>query len=145
MERFTISLDEELARAFDALIAEASVSRAAVRLCIGQPAMSHALARLPDTADRGPAGWVPHRIWDPLSALVSLRLGGPVRFFPAEHDILHGLAGRMTIDSALGCYNEINQTRRVAQHPLNPRLFLEDMLLRYARAFARSAAPAVRK
>mgnify|MGYP001764683141 CR=1 FL=1 len=77
--------------------------------------------------------------------LSSLRLGGPLRFFPAEHDILHRLADRMTIDSALACYNEINQARRVAQHPLNARLFLEDMLLRYARAFARSAAPAVRK
>jgi hypothetical protein len=80
-------------------------------------------------------GWMQRWVAD----LVSLRLGGPVRFFPAEHDILHGLAGRMTIDSALGCYNEINQTRRVAQHPLNARLFLEDMLLRYARGFARSA------
>lgn len=29
----------------------------------------------PDTADRGPEGWVPHRIWEPLSALVSLRSG----------------------------------------------------------------------
>jgi DNA polymerase-3 subunit delta' len=86
-------------------------------------------------------GWMQRWVAD----LASLRLGGPVRFFPAEHDILHGLAGRMTIDSALGCYNEVNQTRRVAQHPLNARLFLEDMLLRYARAFARSAAPAVRK
>jgi hypothetical protein len=34
-----------------------------------------ALARLPNTADRGPGGWVPHRIWEPMSALVSLRLG----------------------------------------------------------------------
>ena len=86
-------------------------------------------------------GWMQRWVAD----LASLRLGGPVRFFPAEHDILHGLAGRMTIDSALGCYNEINQTRRVAQHPLNARLFLEDMLLRYARGFARAAAPVVRK
>lgn len=39
-------LDLNLLVAFDALIAEASVSRAAGRLCIGQPAMSHALARL---------------------------------------------------------------------------------------------------
>lgn len=80
-----------------------------------------------------------------IADLSSLRLGGPLRFFPAEHDILHRLADRMTIDSALACYNEINQARRVAQHPLNARLFLEDMLLRYARHFARAAAPAVRK
>jgi DNA polymerase III subunit delta' len=48
------------------------------------------------------------------------------------------------VDSALGCYNEITQSRRVAQHPLNARLFLEDMLLRYARNL-QAAASAVRK
>ncbi|WP_173893970.1 LysR family transcriptional regulator [Uliginosibacterium sp. TH139] len=39
-------LDLNLLVAFDALVSEASVTRAAARLCIGQPAMSHALARL---------------------------------------------------------------------------------------------------
>jgi len=29
----------------------------------------------PDTADRGPTGWVPQRVWDPLASLVSLRAG----------------------------------------------------------------------
>jgi hypothetical protein len=38
-------------------------------------AWREALERLPDTADRGPAGWVAHRIWAPLGPLVSLRLG----------------------------------------------------------------------
>jgi hypothetical protein len=33
------------------------------------------MALLPNTADHGPAGWVPHRIWDPMASLVSLRLG----------------------------------------------------------------------
>lgn len=78
-----------------------------------------------------------------VADLVSLRLGGPVRFFPAQYDILHGLAGRLSVDAALGCYNEITQSRRVAQHPLNARLFLEDMLLRYARSLA--ASPAIRR
>lgn len=39
-------LDLNLMVAFDALVSEASVTRAAARLYIGQPAMSHALARL---------------------------------------------------------------------------------------------------
>lgn len=39
-------LDLNLLVAFDALVSEASVTRAAARLCIGQPAMSHALGRL---------------------------------------------------------------------------------------------------
>ncbi len=79
-----------------------------------------------------------------VADLTSLRLGGPLRFFPAQHDILHGLAGRLSVDAALGCYNEITQSRRVSQHPLNARLFLEDMLLRYARHL-QAAAPATRR
>lgn len=39
-------LDLNLLVALDALVAERSVTRAAARLCVGQPAMSHALARL---------------------------------------------------------------------------------------------------
>lgn len=39
-------LDLNLLVAFDALVSESSVTRAAARLCVGQPAMSHSLARL---------------------------------------------------------------------------------------------------
>jgi hypothetical protein len=38
-------------------------------------AWAEAVGRLPDTADLGRNGWTPHRIWAPLGALVSLRLG----------------------------------------------------------------------
>lgn len=79
-----------------------------------------------------------------VADLSALRLGGNLRFFPDCRDTLATLAGRMSLDAALGCYNEITQSRRVAQHPLNPRLFLEDMLLRYARNL-QAAAPAARK
>lgn len=41
-------LDLNLLVAFDALVTESSVTRAATRLCIGQPAMSHTLGRLRD-------------------------------------------------------------------------------------------------
>src|SRR5688572_9283647 len=44
-------LDVALLRNFCVLIAEESVSRAADRIGIGQPAMSHALARLRDAFD----------------------------------------------------------------------------------------------
>jgi len=38
-------------------------------------AWRRAMERMPNTADPGPSGWLPGRIWDPMSALVSLRLG----------------------------------------------------------------------
>ncbi|PLX76025.1 MAG: DNA polymerase III subunit delta' [Azoarcus sp.] len=69
-----------------------------------------------------------------VADVVSLRLGGQVRFFPAQEKLLSALAGRMSVAAASSCYNEIAQIRRVATHPLNLRLFLEDMLMRYARA-----------
>ena len=69
-----------------------------------------------------------------VSDLAALRLGGRVRFFPAQEGVLSALASRASVAAVSNCYNEFAQIARVAQHPLNLRLFLEDMLLRYARA-----------
>ena len=69
-----------------------------------------------------------------IADAVALRLGGQLRFFPAQQQVLTRLAGRMSVASASNCYNELTQIRRAATHPLNLRLFLEDMLMRYARA-----------
>lgn len=68
--------------------------------------------------------------------LAVLRLGGRVRFFPAQEGVLSALASRMTVAAASGCYNELLQIRKVSRHPLSLRLVLEDMLMRYARAIA---------
>ncbi len=68
-----------------------------------------------------------------VSDLAALRLGGRVRFFPAQERMLAALAGRASVAAVVGCYNELAQIRRVAQHPLNARLAIEDMLLRYMR------------
>ena len=71
-----------------------------------------------------------------ITDLVSLRLGGRVRFFASRKHSLERLAERLSVSRSLACYNEINQIRRLAKHPLNLRLTLEDMLLRYVRAFS---------
>jgi hypothetical protein len=57
------------------LLAAAGSMLAALGVADPQAAWADALRRLPNTADRGPAGWVPHRIYDPLATLVSLRMG----------------------------------------------------------------------
>jgi DNA-binding transcriptional LysR family regulator len=59
-----VHIDLNLLRAFDALLAERNVTRAARRLGIGQPALSHALGRLRDVLGdpllvRTPKGMVP--------------------------------------------------------------------------------------
>jgi hypothetical protein len=56
------------------LLAQAAPMLAALAVDPAQ-AWASALARFPDTADKGPTGWVPHRLWDPLASLVSLRCG----------------------------------------------------------------------
>ena len=43
----------------------------------------------------------------------------------------------LPLAALLTCYNELVRLRRVAAHPLNLRLVLDDMLLRYARLVAR--------
>jgi DNA polymerase-3 subunit delta' len=70
-----------------------------------------------------------------VSDLAALRLGGRVRYFPEQAERLAVLSGGTSAASVVGCYNEFINIRRVAAHPLNMRLFLEDMLMRYARAF----------
>lgn len=69
-----------------------------------------------------------------VADLVALRLGGRARFYPGQEKTLTALAARMNVASASNCYNELAQIRRVVAHPLNLRLFIEDMLMRYARA-----------
>lgn len=69
-----------------------------------------------------------------VADLAALRLGGRLRFFPAQEGVLGALSARTNVAAMTNCYNEFAQIRRVAQHPLNMRLVLEDMLLRYARA-----------
>lgn len=75
-----------------------------------------------------------------VTDLAALRLGGRVRFFPACEAVLAALAARVSIASASNCYNEFVHIRRVAQHPLNARLMLEDMLMRYSRALSDSTS-----
>ena len=66
-------------------------------------AWKRALARMPNTADPGPSGWLPGRIWDPMSALVSLRMGVTLLAMLGQpEDGTYGLACGVTLfNSAL--------------------------------------------
>ena len=58
-----------------ALLDQAAPMLASVGLEDPRAAWVDAQTRFPDTADLGATGWVPQRAWNPLSTLVSLRLG----------------------------------------------------------------------
>ncbi len=57
------------------LLAQAGRMLAPLGVVDPAKAWREALGAFPDTADRGTTGWVPQRIWDPLSAPLSLRCG----------------------------------------------------------------------
>lgn len=64
---------------------------------------------------------------------VRIAQGGGARFF-ADFDTAIGNLVQGRGAAWLSCYNELAAYRKVAQHPLNQRLFLEDVLLRVARS-----------
>lgn len=74
-------------------------------------------------------GWLQRWISDGAR----LAAGNRARFFrDYESSLKAQVIGRS--ERWLSCYNELLAYRRVAQHPLNARLFLEDVLMRVARA-----------
>ena len=79
------------------------------------------------------ADWMLRWTWD----LCATMLGAQARYFPdcqSQFDRCSAGGDRAVM---LDCYNAMVQIRRVIKHPLNLRLLLEDMLLRYARAVSR--------
>lgn len=78
----------------------------------------------------------------PLSALVawqqrwlydvfSYKLSGTIRYYPRYQRELAGLAARMSTPNLMRAIKSANERRAVADHPLSPKLFVEDMLLDY--------------
>ncbi|GAB4180247.1 MAG: hypothetical protein Fur0039_24820 [Rhodocyclaceae bacterium] len=76
--------------------------------------------------------WLQRWLFD----LVSCRMGGEPAYFVAARERLFAIAKGAVPSALLGCYNDLLEFRRVCEHPLNARLFIEDMLSRYARALA---------
>lgn len=74
--------------------------------------------------------WMQKWVFD----LVIMKLSGLAVFHVHKLQEVRSAAGRASIAALIDCYNELLRIKAVSQHPLNPRLFLEDMLSRYARA-----------
>ncbi|OIP09199.1 MAG: DNA polymerase III subunit delta' [Betaproteobacteria bacterium CG2_30_68_42] len=74
--------------------------------------------------------WLQRWLFD----LISCRMGGGPVYFAGARQVLEKIASRSLLTALFGCYNEAIAFRRVDEHPLNARLFMEDMLSRYARA-----------
>ncbi|MBC7415538.1 MAG: DNA polymerase III subunit delta' [Herminiimonas sp.] len=71
-----------------------------------------------------------------LVDVFSCKLSGTIRYYPSHRAQLATLAARAEVDDLLGALQAITQRRAIAEHPLSAKLFIEDMLLDYARIFS---------
>jgi len=108
------------------LLAKAGPMLAALGAADAAAAWRDALERLPDTADRGPSGFEPHRIWAPLAPLVSLRMGVALLALMGQpEDGRYGLAcGVALFNSALfhECHDALEPLWRESQGTLKAGL-----------------------
>jgi len=68
-----------------------------------------------------------------VADLVLARAADTVRYHLRHESALRTLAGSLALDRLLRFERSLAAKAAVAQHPLNPRLFLEDLFLGYAR------------
>ena len=73
-------------------------------------------------------GWLQRWTYD----LLSLRSGGPVRYNPDYEKPLTQLAARLRAIDLSRYHRALLRQQRTVNHPLNPRLYIEEMLLSYA-------------
>ena len=71
-----------------------------------------------------------------LHDVFSCKLSGTIRYYPRHREQLAALAQRADVHRLMAGLQAISQRRAVAEHPLSARLFIEDMLLDYARIFS---------
>ena len=67
-----------------------------------------------------------------LYDLFSYKLTGTIRYYPRHLKALATLAHRLELNRLLKTLKLMNQRRMIVDHPLAPKLFIEDMLLDYS-------------
>lgn len=80
-------------------------------------------------------GWLQRWVYDLLRA----RLGTPVRYHLAEAPLLAQLAARCDLIALTRLLRSLGDSLRLAEHPLNARLFAEDLFIRYREVFVVNA------
>ena len=66
-----------------------------------------------------------------LYDVFSYKLSGGIRYFPRYQKELAALAGKVHTSNLMRAIKGTNERRATADHPLSPKLFLEDLLLDY--------------
>jgi DNA polymerase-3 subunit delta' len=100
-----------------------------------RPGADHALKaadRLQKAAVPALVGWLQRWLYD----IFSYKLSGRIRYYPRYTKELATLAARADSGKLLRGLKSANERRAIAEHPLAPKLFIEDMLLDYASLFS---------
>ena len=66
-----------------------------------------------------------------LYDVLSYKLSGKIRYYPRYEKELAVLAGKVHTANLMRAIKGANERRAIADHPLSPKLFVEDMLLDY--------------
>jgi DNA polymerase-3 subunit delta' len=69
--------------------------------------------------------------------MVALRMGGPLRYHLQQAASLQRLAEKVNLSRLFELQKKTNELRKLALHPLNHELQMENLLLEYTRIFAR--------
>jgi DNA polymerase-3 subunit delta' len=97
---------------------------------LAQPSVDSAL-RVADKLSKTPlatlVAWQQRWLYDAFS----YKLAGRIRYYPRYERQLAALAGRVPVASLVQAIKSTDERRAVADHPLSPKLFVEDMLLDY--------------
>lgn len=88
--------------------------------------------RLQKTAPAQQVEWLQRWLYD----LFSVKLSGKIRYYPRYNKQLDALSTQVKLPALLQAIKGAGERRAIAEHPLSPKLFIEDMLLDYSRLFA---------
>jgi DNA polymerase-3 subunit delta' len=67
--------------------------------------------------------------------VLSTKFYGVVRYYPKQIKVLNSISNRADVRRLLDFQRELNQARGQANHPLNPELQLEALMLKYTQLF----------
>jgi len=97
---------------------------------LARPSVDGALKtadKLQKVALSAQVSWLQRWLYD----MFSYKLAGNVRYYPRYRRELAALADRVHVSRLLAAIKSANERRATADHPLSPKLFIEDMLLDY--------------
>ena len=98
---------------------------------LARPSVEGAL-KMADKLQKAPLGTLVSCLQRWLYDVFSYKLAGNIRYYPRYRKELEALAGKIHLGRLMAAIKSANERRAIADHPLSPKLFIEDMLLDYA-------------